>query len=263
VLVAQIDARGFIIATEMAGAARSRDEKPAFGTQQAPENAYVGPRATNNDPLLHALRGVFRAGDWLGWSFGPPALDSLVVLSAAQQGLLARRGESQVWRRWSLLQPTEVLGAMVAIPGAQAGRVAIVELAWQDPPASTGDGGRTQAVLTAVLPLLAGRVSRAFGTEPLEESQWLTPREELVLWHLLAGEKVPQIAKTLSRSVYTVHDHVKSLHKKLNANNRGQLVARALGHLGPLSPSAEPDAHQDEAHHDEPAKPVRPAHGRA
>jgi hypothetical protein len=63
--------------------------------------------------------------------------------------------------------------------------------------------------------------------------------------------------------VYTVHDHVKSLHKKLNANNRGQLVARALGHLGPLSPSAEPDAHQDEAHHDEPAKPVRPAHGRA
>ena len=49
---------------------------------------------------------------------------------------------------------------------------------------------------------------------------------------LVLGLSVRQIAEELGRSTHTVHDHVKSLHKKLNANSRGELVARALGHLG-------------------------------
>ncbi|MBX9735913.1 MAG: LuxR C-terminal-related transcriptional regulator, partial [Phycisphaerales bacterium] len=88
--------------------------------------------------------------------------------------------------------------------------------------------------LAAILPMLSQRVCKAFSAESEDRMAWLTPREEVVMWHLVAGLKVPQIAEILHRSIYTVHDHVKSLHRKLNANNRGQLVARALGHLGPI-----------------------------
>ena len=51
--------------------------------------------------------------------------------------------------------------------------------------------------------------------------------------HLALGKSVKQIASDLARSPHTVHDHVKSLHRKLNASSRGELIARALGHLAP------------------------------
>lgn len=242
VMVGQLDARGFITNVEMIGSARSQDVKSSFGAATAnTEPAYIaGPgelRAA--DEGFCGGRDGFRVGEWLGWSFGPPTKELLVVSSAMQLGMLQRRGESVVWRRWSAMNPTEILGAIVAIPGSTPGRVAVVEIAWNENP--HGDSARQQAVLEAVLPMLAGKVARSFGDAPLSDQLSLTPREELVLWHLLAGEKVPVIARRLNRSVYTVHDHVKSLHRKLGASNRGQLVARALGHLGPLQPSNEPD----------------------
>ena len=40
-----------------------------------------------------------------------------------------------------------------------------------------------------------------------------------------------EIADALERSPHTVHDHVKSLHRKLNASSRGELIARTLGHV--------------------------------
>jgi DNA-binding NarL/FixJ family response regulator len=103
-----------------------------------------------------------------------------------------------------------------------------------------------EAILAAVLPLLAQRARHALGAMPTPRHNWLTPREELVLGHLLAGKSVPEIAGELQRSVYTVHDHVKNLHKKLGANSRGELVARALGHLNPVGDADEgrpPDCH--------------------
>jgi DNA-binding CsgD family transcriptional regulator len=242
VMVGQLDGRGFITNVEMTGAAWSKDVKSSFGSAApSAEPAYIaGPgEGRQTDDGLVSVREGFRVGEWLGWSFGPPSKDLLVVSSAAQLGMLQRRGESVVWRRWSMTNPTEVLGAIVAIPGSTPGRIAVVEVAWNENQHS--DTSRQQAVLAAVLPMLAGKVARSFGDAPLSDQLSLTPREELVLWHLLAGEKVPVIAKRLNRSIYTVHDHVKSLHRKLGASNRGQLVARALGHLGPLQPSSEPD----------------------
>jgi len=71
------------------------------------------------------------------------------------------------------------------------------------------------------------------------DTKWLTQREQIVLEQLTLGLSVRQIADELGRSPHTVHDHVKSLHRKLNASSRGELVARALGHT-----AIDPETHQ-------------------
>jgi len=59
--------------------------------------------------------------------------------------------------------------------------------------------------------------------------RWLTRRESEVLEQLTLGYSIREIAELLHLSHHTVQDHVKHLHTKLDANNRGELVARALG----------------------------------
>ncbi len=86
-------------------------------------------------------------------------------------------------------------------------------------------------VLEAVSAPLLLRARVAFGTgEALKRRDRITEREEMVLKRLLLGQSVREIAEALNRSPHTVHDHAKSLHAKLRANSRGELVARALGH---------------------------------
>jgi DNA-binding CsgD family transcriptional regulator len=46
---------------------------------------------------------------------------------------------------------------------------------------------------------------------------------------LTLGYSIREIAELLHLSHHTVQDHVKHLHSKLDASNRGELVARALG----------------------------------
>ncbi|MBA4040163.1 MAG: hypothetical protein C0468_07595, partial [Planctomyces sp.] len=121
-----------------------------------------------------------------------------------------------------------LLGA-VRYAGEGAVRAVVVELA------VPGDGlrhtERSCTVLAAALPVLARRAVRAFGSGAFDRAALLTTREEHVLWRLVAGDRVPRIAAELGRSVYTVHDHVKNLHRKLGASSRGGLVARTLGHM--------------------------------
>jgi DNA-binding CsgD family transcriptional regulator len=59
--------------------------------------------------------------------------------------------------------------------------------------------------------------------------RWLTRRESEVLEQLTLGYSIREIAELLHLSHHTVQDHVKHLHSKLDASNRGELVARALG----------------------------------
>lgn len=84
--------------------------------------------------------------------------------------------------------------------------------------------------LRAVFPMLVQRARIAFG-ESVDANSTISDREQLVLNHLVLGKSVRQIADELGRSPHTVHDHVKSLHRKLNASSRGELIARALGHV--------------------------------
>lgn len=112
--------------------------------------------------------------------------------------------------------------------------------------ATIGDTGRTLVVqvstlsenpddlrrlsdaLDALTPRLGRRAAIAFGGEQGAPG-WLTNREQLVLEQLILGRSVREIAETTHRSPHTVHDHVKSLHRKLGASSRGALIAHALG----------------------------------
>ena len=87
----------------------------------------------------------------------------------------------------------------------------------------------TTHTLAALLPLLAHKANQALALVKNPKA-WLTDREHEILDQLILGHSVRVIADNLDRSTHTVHDHVKNLHKKLHANSRGQLIARALGH---------------------------------
>lgn len=86
-------------------------------------------------------------------------------------------------------------------------------------------------VLASILPSLSRKVLVAIGSSTATKTGWISLREQMVLEQLILGKSVKQIADDLGRSPHTVHDHVKALHRKLNASSRGELVARALGHL--------------------------------
>jgi len=81
------------------------------------------------------------------------------------------------------------------------------------------------------MPRLARRAALALGLRRTSSGSWLTGREQQVLEQLTLGRSVREIAEDIGRSPHTVHDHVKSLHRKLSASSRGELVARALGYL--------------------------------
>lgn len=248
VLIGCLDARGFLVQVELAGAGRSDDSWPAEG------HPAIGGGLIDADPEtdsavpdgLDDLRHSFKLGEWVGWSLGPITPQTLATTTASLAGL--RRAESPVWKRWSRGGATggaevgEIVAGVVAVPGSRESRVVLAEIACPsvaDSEQAAMEASMASAVLEAVLPMLAAKVAAAFITP--DRSQWLTPREEEVLWHLLAGEKVPDIAAALGRSVYTVHDHVKSLHRKLGASNRGELVSRALGHIGPRTSTRQSD----------------------
>lgn len=105
-------------------------------------------------------------------------------------------------------------------------------------------------VFSAVFPKLVERSVLALGARGDESGGWLTSREQEVLEKLTLGMSVRQIADSLGRSPYTVHDHVKSLHRKLDASTRGELVARAFGYHKPgeiheIKPIAHARANHD------------------
>lgn len=94
---------------------------------------------------------------------------------------------------------------------------------------STGEQTHHDAlVLQQAATVLASLAAVALGKE-LEPIAWLTAREQQVLAFLVRGQSVKEIAEDMRLSVHTVHDYVKSLHRKLRANSRGELVARAVG----------------------------------
>ncbi len=216
------------------------------------------------EPLAKAekqgLREQLREGDWVGWTFAVPAQGASVQDVVKVAPAPGRRNTSPLAARWEPFGITDLLVGAVGLASPTSGRVMVAELGLINPGAA--DLARIQAVFAATLPLLGVRYVNAIGPMPADRHSWLTPREETILWKLVAGKKVPQIASELHRSVYTVHDHVKSLHRKLGATNRGQLVSRALGHLGPLVHRAAEALGDPEAGGEQPHAAGRHASGR-
>lgn len=90
--------------------------------------------------------------------------------------------------------------------------------------------GDTVFVMVIMLALLR-RARLAMTGVGADASEWISPREQEILKELMLGKSVRQIAEETGRSPHTIHDHVKSLHRKLNATSRGELIARTLGHV--------------------------------
>ncbi len=191
----------------------------------------VGVAAPSNHLGVIARR--FAGGRGLGWeATGPWA---------------ARLAESNFpgWQtsdgghHWSSIGRPEVLAGVVPVDiEASDDRVIFIEAGR---PAGDAFTANDVALLRGLLPAVAHRVFKAFGPEPISAARMLTPREQEVLEHLTLGWSVKEIAEKLSRSPHTVHDYVKSLHRKLQASSRGGLIARALGHHG-IEPGSRRDA---------------------
>ncbi|HYE02294.1 MAG TPA: LuxR C-terminal-related transcriptional regulator [Phycisphaerales bacterium] len=193
-------------------------------------------------PALARLRASAENLANLGWS--PERLSRSTPQAAPVEtlDLGAPWREGPIGQRWGEVGAVDVVLGATPLGDPDDHRILFVEFGLTSPEASATT--EDAAVIDAILPALARRALLAFGSSPSSEAQRLTPREELVLEHLLQGKSVRQIAEELGRSPHTVHDHVKALHRKLNASTRGALVARALGHidLGPVGPGrrAEP-----------------------
>jgi DNA-binding CsgD family transcriptional regulator len=140
-------------------------------------------------------------------------------------------------RLWHGLESSDILVGILGLGNPDEGRVMIAQVA------PLGQGIRLTPshthAMAAILPVLARRAILALGNGSEGPTKWLTQREQVVLEQLTLGKSVRQIADDLGRSPHTVHDHVKSLHRKLNASSRGELVARALGHT-----TIDPVTHQ-------------------
>lgn len=72
----------------------------------------------------------------------------------------------------------------------------------------------------------------AKGVGGLDRQLALTPREKVVMEHLLRGGSQKRIALDLGISPHTVNDHLKKIYIKLGAKSRSEALYLALNWLG-------------------------------
>ncbi len=165
----------------------------------------------------------------LGWAPGrfSSELPWAGVLSRSREH--ASFFETRPGRRWSELGISDLLIGAINLPATSRDRLLVAEIGIREGAEPFEE--EAGEMLLAVLPTIAHRAMRAFGRDVSNPNNRVTPKEQVILDHLALGHTVKQIAAALDRSPHTVHDHVKSLHRKLNATSRGELVARMLGHI--------------------------------
>lgn len=83
--------------------------------------------------------------------------------------------------------------------------------------------------------LLHHEVERMYGRAVSVSTQAvicaLPPRARQVLGLLLEGLSEKEVARVMSISPHSVHDHIKTLHRRLGVSNRAELLARATYRL--------------------------------
>lgn len=212
VLILHAELNGSAVQLEAAGFAGTKTPTRPGGINAEESNIELSVRSrserletlgfpTPDQPLLGNLADLLGGGDW------------------------RTRGLGVLWQG---IPASEVLVAARPLGGIDRGRVLVSQIALAEHGAEAKPG--QLELLAAVHPLLVRRALLAIGATKATASRWLTAREQEVLDLLVIGKSVRVIADELGRSPHTVHDHVKSLHRKLGASSRGELVARALGH---------------------------------
>jgi len=254
-MISQVDDSGRVLSQEATGVAAGH-----HGPERVRSLSRTQPQlvraVTAEEAMLDTVRARAERLSQVGWVPESLSKPSAGVLSAMPGGRNWRTGP--VGRLWGEATPADLLVGLIPLGEFEYGRVLLVQIAPTPPAVPTPEDG---AVLRALLPVLARRAVLAIGPLRSNPGQWLTSKEQAVLDRLVMGRSVKQIADELGRSGHTIHDHVKSLHRKLNASNRGELISRALGHLGHGSPgrSPLPPSPSGEASIVEPSPSPRPA----
>lgn len=167
-----------------------------------------------------------------------------VIAGRAADLLGAGWRESGPGRIWTQLHAADVLIGAIGIGRPEDARAVVIHAARVDQPEvpAVPFTAAQADMLRAISEPLARRTLLALGDDRNASTRWLTAREQEVLEKLTLGMSVREIAEAIGRSPHTVHDHVKSLHRKLNATSRGELVARALGYIDAQGRTAEAKA---------------------
>ncbi|HYF15841.1 MAG TPA: helix-turn-helix transcriptional regulator [Phycisphaerales bacterium] len=129
-------------------------------------------------------------------------------------------------RVWRMRGRGALTAGVGVLPRGPADRRVLVYLAAGAEPADARSHALLVATATRLITGVLADALRGSG----EVIEWLTPREQEVLDMLILGRTVKEISEELHRSQHTIHDHVKSLHRKLDAKTRGELIARTLGY---------------------------------
>lgn len=195
--------------------------------------AVIGPADQGDSQIPNMVRSRADRLPALGFAVSAEALDRGFCGTAERFSLPRDWRTGPLGRMWSDAATGDLLLGAVPLGREVPGRMIVVMIARQD---ASPAGTAREGVLGAVLPVLARRGVLAIGTGRTSSGDWLTLREQLVLERLTLGMSVADIAAEIGRSSHTVHDHVKSLHRKLHASSRGELIARALGHLAEVKP---------------------------
>lgn len=179
---------------------------------------------------LRSLNARFRDQATLDWGVCEPSDWNARVQTAACESLQDEEfAKSRAAAQWRDAGAHGVIASAARYSEKDDKRVLVVEVGAVGPKSDWFPSILRLSVDASMRPMMR-RAVMAFGHEPIVPSRMLTSREQEILDLLALGLSVRVIADELGRSPHTVHDHVKSLHRKLNASSRGQLIARALGH---------------------------------
>lgn len=227
VLIGQVDEHGMVIRTEATGVGGCVSAEVTTMVGRGPSSSTAMVPLDPNDATLMRVRTSLAQARELSWGPGTLGMTAsrVTLVDRTLPNALTPAG---LMRRWEGVRFSGMLLGATGIGHDR--RLFIVEIALTGQSHNGLIESDAQA-LEAVLPSLARRAIMAIGVDPTDDTHWLTQREQIILQHLLLGKSVREIATELGRSPHTVHDHVKSLHRKLNASSRGELVARALGHM--------------------------------
>ena len=207
VLLAEFGADGVVRAVEASG-------------------AVAGPEAAPFDPHTVHPVGAHEAG-WRPRDTGDDAGSVALADGAPWRA-------SPACDRWRSRGVEALLTASARMSEAEPSRRFVVEFGLT----SARDAGAELTTLEAVLPYAVDRARVAFGPTTTSAADRVTPQERVILELLATGRTVKQVAEWMQRSPHTVHDHVKSLHRKLEAKSRGELIARAFGHRPDVAEAA-------------------------
>lgn len=203
---------------------------PGVGVSSRPEN----------QPLTEAVReaaaqshGEIGASPDLGDL--DPCDDCMVTAMTLDPHALA---QDPVLSMLACIDGRSALLASTAIDPQRGVRLRIViaeSAASDDAPFTDADA----EALRAAMRRIAQRARLAFASAPGVVTEPLNIREVEVLESLARGKTIRQIAAEMHRSTHTVHDYLKSMHRKVGVGCRAELIARAAGRCGPRTTATQ------------------------